>query len=446
MTIKALYPNVRPTLNLDFAKTKALDPRITFTRASTATFVGADGLIQTAASGAARFDHNPATGESLGLLVEEARTNLTLYSGDFSQAHWSKFLLSIFTANTIIAPDGTLTGSFIAFQNATSLLSSAQGLQPNTAISPGTNTLSCFAKIGTARYLALGLTNNSGETSTAVFDLQTGTVNGAGSHPFFTVNGTSMVNVGAGWYRCSLTSTYAAGMASHISSSTSGLSGLYGRDVSGNGTSGIYVWGAQVEAGSFPTSYIPTTSSTVTRAADVASMTGTNFSSWFNSGVGTFFTDSSNDQLTSNIARSAYNQFNTVAFSLGSGSGRVYTPILAYLSNNTIFASLFQFNGGGTDWGPALQNTISNTANVRKVAVFTDTTNNVAGLCTAGQINVASKPVDPTRTGMLSYSLAQSMVIGYNSDYYGNYMGRIKRLAYYPARLTDTQLQALTAT
>jgi hypothetical protein len=70
MTIKALYPTVRPTLNLDFAKTKTLDPRVTFTRASTATFVGANGLIQTAASGAARFDHNPTTGESLGLLVE----------------------------------------------------------------------------------------------------------------------------------------------------------------------------------------------------------------------------------------------------------------------------------------------------------------------------------------------------------------------------------------
>ena len=78
MTIKALYPTVRPTLNLDFAKTKALDPRITFTRASTGTYVGANGLIQTAASGAARFDHNPTT--------EEARTNLVLRSDAFSDA------------------------------------------------------------------------------------------------------------------------------------------------------------------------------------------------------------------------------------------------------------------------------------------------------------------------------------------------------------------------
>ena len=75
MTIKALFPTVRPTLNLDFANTKTLDPRVTFTRASTGTFVGSNGLIQTAASNIPRFDHNPTTGESLGLLVEEARTN-----------------------------------------------------------------------------------------------------------------------------------------------------------------------------------------------------------------------------------------------------------------------------------------------------------------------------------------------------------------------------------
>ena len=91
MTIKALYPTVRPTLNLDFAKTKVLDPRITYTRASTATFVGSNGLIQTAASGAARFDHNPTTGESLGLLVEEARTNRVTYSEQFDNAGWAEF-------------------------------------------------------------------------------------------------------------------------------------------------------------------------------------------------------------------------------------------------------------------------------------------------------------------------------------------------------------------
>jgi hypothetical protein len=69
------FPSVRPTLDLDFANSKTLDPRIEFTRASGGSYVGADGLIKYAGVNEARFDHDPVTGESLGLLVEEARTN-----------------------------------------------------------------------------------------------------------------------------------------------------------------------------------------------------------------------------------------------------------------------------------------------------------------------------------------------------------------------------------
>ena len=78
MTIRALYPAAQPALDLNFARAKRLDPRITFTRDDSqgrATYVGPDRLIKTAALGAPRFDHNPTTGESLGLLVEEQRTN-----------------------------------------------------------------------------------------------------------------------------------------------------------------------------------------------------------------------------------------------------------------------------------------------------------------------------------------------------------------------------------
>ena len=118
MTIKALYPTVRPSLNLDFAKTKRLDPRVTFTRASTATFVGANGLIQSAASGAPRFDHNPTTGESLGLLVEEARTNSFLYSQEIDTGNWRKFNITA-TANAGLAPDGTTTAELITTASTT---------------------------------------------------------------------------------------------------------------------------------------------------------------------------------------------------------------------------------------------------------------------------------------------------------------------------------------
>ena len=109
MTIKTLYPNVRPTLDLAFAATKALDPRITFTRASTGTYVGSNGTLRTAGINEARFDHSPLTLESLGLLVEEARTNLLLRSEEFDNASWTKTRSSV-TANAITAPDRTLTG------------------------------------------------------------------------------------------------------------------------------------------------------------------------------------------------------------------------------------------------------------------------------------------------------------------------------------------------
>ena len=69
------YPTIEPSLRLDFANARALDPRITFTRASVGTYVGRDGLIKTAGNDEARFDHDPETLESLGLLIEESSTN-----------------------------------------------------------------------------------------------------------------------------------------------------------------------------------------------------------------------------------------------------------------------------------------------------------------------------------------------------------------------------------
>ena len=418
------FPSVRPTLDLDFANSKTLDPRITFTRASGGSYVGADGLIKYAGVNEPRFDHDPVTGESLGFLVEEARTNLTLYSGDFSQAHWSKISLSIFTANTIIAPDGTLTGSFIAFQNAASYLTSAQGLQPNTSISAGTNTLSCFAKIGTARYLALGLSNNGGEMSTAVFDLQTGTVNGANSHPSFTVNGTSMVSAGSGWYRCSLTSTYATGMAAHISSSTSVLGGAYYvPNISGDGTSGIYVWGAQVEAGAFPTSYIPTEASSRTRAADNATITGTNFSSWYNQSEGTIFSQFYLDSNRTNTRWVA-----SVGAISTSGSGNTGF-LIGRVAHDYLYAEC------RVNTTPQYLATASfPSSRIAKISY---------GLKNADQRVAFNGTLASESTGSFAPLSQNRMDIGslLGIEYL---CGTIARLAYYPKRLTNQQLQVLT--
>jgi len=112
--------SVRPSLLLDFTNTKTLDPRITFTRGSTATYFDNKGVMQSAASGVSRFDHNPSTGESLGLLIEEQRTNLLTYSEQFDNAAWASKLNTTVSANAIIAPDGTLTGDKLVANSGSS--------------------------------------------------------------------------------------------------------------------------------------------------------------------------------------------------------------------------------------------------------------------------------------------------------------------------------------
>jgi hypothetical protein len=255
MTIKALYPTVRPTLNLDFAKTKALDPRVTFTRASTGTFAGSNGLIQTAASGAARFDHNPETGESLGLLVEEARTNNFQYSIDFSQSYWTKPSI---TSNSIIAPDGTTTGSTLT----------ATGSNTNQMLhiflNPGSTQHSCsiFAKAGTSNWLAISNANDY-----QFYNLSNGTLGNTSNNSGSPVG---IEDYGNGWYRCwiaPVTTASNVGWKYRVVSADNSLSATTGDS--------IYLWGAQLEAGAFPTSYIPTVASTVTRAADVATVSNT---------------------------------------------------------------------------------------------------------------------------------------------------------------------------
>jgi hypothetical protein len=274
MTIKALYPTVRPTLNLDFAKTKALDPRVTFSRASTGTFVGSNGLIQTAASGAARFDHNPATGESLGLLMEEARTNLVTYSEQFDNAAWSKTCTTI-TANATTAPDGTLTADLIVEDTTGGEKNVTRDIN---AGSSGQATRTIYVKAA-SRYKV----NLVGSGFYACYNLNTLTT-------FDVANTTATISdAGNGWRRLSITGNATTTFRVDIGLLPDSATGVSNRFYTGDGSPGVYIWGAQLEAGSFPTSYIPTVASTVTRAAEVASMTGTNFSSWYRQDQGTIY-------------------------------------------------------------------------------------------------------------------------------------------------------------
>jgi len=229
---------------------------------------------------APRFDHNPTTGESLGLLVEEQRTNLLLRSEEFDGATWTKVRASV-TANAIVAPNGTLTADKLVenTDNNTHVIEQAVTLPENVNVVYG-----FYVKKAERSIVRIQFLNKANTACRAYFNVDTAVVSDQS-------NATgSIVNVGDGWYRCSISFNSGSG-----ATATTGLIGpatVAGTpSYAGDGTSGIYLWGAQLEAGAFPTSYIPTTTATVTRSADVASITGSAFSSWYRQDEGTVFAE-----------------------------------------------------------------------------------------------------------------------------------------------------------
>ena len=282
MTIKSRYPASRPALGLDFAKTKRLDPRVTFTRASTGTFVGADGLIKTAASGVARFDHNPTTGESLGLLVEEARTNLRTNSENVSSWLQVAGYTNTTAINVIAAPDGAITADN-RYGNS-GQVTGANLLETNATVASGQSiVMSVYAKyVPSSKYqwISLNLSISGGTSERVVFNLQTG----AGT---FTnaISGYSQI-LPNGWFRFIAIHTNSSGSSQTWGANTCRVFAVDASNAdvavgsgTGSAVDGVYLWGGQVEVGgSLPSSYIPTSGATVTRAAEVATLSNANSS------------------------------------------------------------------------------------------------------------------------------------------------------------------------
>ncbi|WP_146115022.1 phage head spike fiber domain-containing protein [Malikia spinosa] len=210
-------------------------------------------VLQTAQAGVPRFDHNSVTGESLGLLVEEQRTNLLFRSEEFSNSIWAKFNTNV-EQNVAIAPDGTLTADKL-FESSTALV--VHGLDQAITTSANTYSASIYAKA--AGRTKFRLSSNSGQSPAAEFDLTSNT-----AIPIGSTSSATITPVGNGWFRCTATRTVAGGAEAFQIQLMSAASTAY----IGDGYSGIYIWGAQLEAGDKATSYIKTEASQVTRAAD----------------------------------------------------------------------------------------------------------------------------------------------------------------------------------
>ena len=225
-----------------------------------------------------RLTYQNGGGGCPSLLLEKQSTNLVTYSEDLTQTSWSVAQISV-TANATTSPDGTQNADKIAINNG---LVGGYIYQIQSTTSSTIYTGSFFVKsagIGFTKFWS----SVSGAYCNAIINLSTGVITN-GASPFPTIP--TATNFGNGWWRVSYTETSGGGSVPIYvdAGSTSN-----GGDITGNGTDGIYLWGAQMEASSYPTSYIPTTSSSATRVADACYKTG--ISSLINATQGTIFLD-----------------------------------------------------------------------------------------------------------------------------------------------------------
>ena len=316
-----------PSLVLDFAGTGTLDPRVTFTRSTTATYTNSSEALTTAAINAARFDYNPSTLAALGLLLEEQRTNV---------------LLNSLLDGTNLTTQTVITGAV-----------------PYTLSFYGTGTI------------VLAGTNISTQVGTGAYP----------SRKTFTFTPT------AGNLTLTVTGT---------------------------------VQYAQLEAGSFASSFIPTAGAQVTRAADSAVMTGTNFSSWFNASQGTLYTET--------------NFTSTVFITRG-----IFIAPTSYSDNTIVTANWYQNTGQPANFkndpfgtSAVSSPTISGIGNLKSAIAYQSANS-------AGAINGTIRYTDSSAgSGGVTFTQLNFNEGGVHLN------GYIKKIAYYPIRVTNAQLQALT--
>ena len=314
----------------------------TTTRASVATRVNENGLIEEVASNVPRLDYSDGTCPSL--LLEPASTNLVVQSEDFSNAYWGTIFANP-TINNAISPNGQLNATKFNDDNSggngeVRLFGSA------TVNTSSSYTFSCFIKKGTLNDAILRTGNFTTPTNTSTFfDLNLGTVALVGSG--HTAN---IKNYGNGWYRCSI--TFVTDTVDNSGNVVIGLADGLSASVDRNGLSSVFIYGAQLEENSYATSYIKNagTALGVTRVADTASGAGN--ASLINSSEGTLYAEISalSDDLTQKsitISDSSTNNFVRIDYKNATSNtirGQVRSGGLITASGSTVFSDIKDFH------------------------------------------------------------------------------------------------------
>jgi hypothetical protein len=334
------------------------------------------------------------TGSNFGT----TRTNLLLRSEEFDNASWTKFRGSI-APNAETAPSGTLTADKLV--EDTTATNTHGAFQSITVANGAAYTFSCYIKAGERTSVSFRVSLTGSEINAAFFNLSTGVVLSTGSGYTATIT-----SVGANWYRCSVTATSSVTSSVFVVNTAIGTNNSY----TGDGTSGIYLWGAMLETGSTATAYIPTT----TAAVSVFE------SSWYNQTEGTVYTSA---QVGYTVPGSAFPI--VAAVSDGTSNNRMEN---GYLTSNL---AGFGVVSGGVNQNsvyPATTASNRNLANGYKL-------NNGASSVNGGALAIISTMAVPV-TNQLTLGLAPGA---------GNTLnGHIKRLTYWPTRLSNNTLQQIT--
>jgi hypothetical protein len=355
-----------------------------------------------------RFDYDPVTLAPKGLLVEEQRTNLVLYSQDFSNASWAKSSATV-TSNTTAAPDGTTTADTLVPSSSTSGVVE----RSVTFTGDGDKAVSIFLKAGTSTltYFFIRDTTVPATRGRALITW-TGGVPSVTADSGGTIQGVD--SFGNGWYRIRL-------LAPSVVAANDNAFRIQPDAAVGTGT--VIAWGAQAENGTFATSYIPTVASTVTRTADQAAIVAPMFAPWFSQPEGTFVAE-----------------FDCV---LPATTGGLNKTVFA-ASDNSTSNRVFQYI---PDSGAPTVRISSGGATQATIATTAISSNTVAKSATAYKVNDF---VLVSNGGTPATDTSGSVPIGVDRMEIGSFLtanflnGHLRSINYYPLRLTNAQLQGLT--
>jgi hypothetical protein len=377
-----------PAFTLDFLA-ESLDPRVTFTRASGGGRWNAQGQYEWLADGAPRFDYDPITLAPRGLLVEEQRTNLALWSGQINRGAGTPWFFganNADAASAIPAPDGTMTATTLTISGPDN------GVYQNIAVSPGVAyTQSWFVRLGTL---------SVADFKIAVYNNTTPGFINADIVP-------SVAPRGDRWTRIDYTFTPPAGCTS--------VRVYLFRSGTGSGT--LHVWGAQLELGAFATSYIPTAGAQATRAADVATVN--TLAPWFNAVEGTLMVEFSQPARAAGCVA----QIGKVS---GSGWHAIFTSTadnaVRQITRDDTNAAVTAFYAGNWAADAIVKSAVGMKANDFYFAVN-------------GSGSADTSAVMPTGIDILR--------IGHGTTF-APLNGHSRSLKFYPARLPNATLQSFT--